>query len=504
MLSPNIIQEEQKNKLGIVPECNHNFTGVSWILHAAIRYSAEIDDEKIRCVSLTLWQSRIFCRGVRYLEAALYNKNKKIEKDNFALLRHARVSFKKLSLYSPLAQLLLAESTFYVAAEAALNNHKDKVSKIDREGIAIFNRFRFYSSGGSPYLSYSEGIANSLNNLATIYENEMSDLETAYHRKLQALYCFKLLPGSKIKMAQISVNLGVLLSKINGDREKAINFIRDGVNIMKDSGVADENYARALYFLGDCLEQDHIVIDGKIEIEAIPYLRESLKIRQKKNKVSLELIDSYTALGNALGSTVNQRKEGIELLRKANDLAQNLSNQKYLAMTFANLGSALMETDEIENSKIYIQKALDIYGEKKDFSRSKAISLLNLGIITEKFDKNYEKAIDLKKQALELINHTDDLKVAINLRSLGESLVLHSTEIKQGIEYIKKSINILSRAKNGNYNKLLAISSLLPFLDKTEAKNLAFENISLLNSYVQTAPIFLRTSISKSFDNALK
>jgi tetratricopeptide (TPR) repeat protein len=509
---------------------------------------SERNDALIESVSLSFWQGRHFCKGIRYLQAAMYSKRKQEEQkktntlpapaavstsattgpagaatgstgattgsagaaagsagaaagsagaatgsttesnhDAFTFLRHARVTFKKLSLYSPIAQLLNIESTLFLAAEAAMNNYKDKVIQIDKEAMEVLKRFY---PGGRPlnYLCYSDGIARAFNNIGNVFENQLGDLKTAYERKKQSLECFKLFywflknnrNRDNMVIASVSTNLGLMLLDVinaspvtpsppitpatsdtansstgpatqtpNPESHKdALQLMRDGVFMMKrffeekqkmeERKAARENrlpnpiitedekerFASALNSLGGCLQQTHVTTSDQIEEEAIPFLRDALAIRDKlwkkefstaqnsfpdneemlnftisSSNIVPKLIASYTNLGNALGFTANHRGEGIELLRKAFDLAQEtsiacenllskrerqpernwsepiyiinqsfISNEQYrghlqrFAMACANLGSALMEVPACQvESQIHVKQAIDIY-----------------------------------------------------------------------------------------------------------------------------------------------
>lgn len=554
---------------------------------------AELNDALIECVSLSMWQTRHFCKGMRFLQAAMYSKRREEEKkreeeklkyeqenqcetiatasppaasaspptsaspivkspinqDAFTFLRHARVTFKRLSLYSPLAQFLCIESTLFLAAEAALVGYKDKVDFITDEAMKVFERF-FVPTNESEgnestcyknhrplkYLSYSDGIARAFNNIGNTYENEMENFEVAYKYKKQSLECFKLYynfaannrPKDNMIIAAISTNLGLmLLDVINSNssesneesHEDALNLMRDGVNMMRrhfqqkrdlqrhlehknnrtpipDYQVVtdddNERYASALNSLGGCIQQTHTTTNIQIENEAIPFLREALEIRQKlwsKEKMAsantfiaatstihLQIIATSTNLGNALGFTANYRGEGIEKLRlslqysyEAAEACEKLFEKKLnttdkdkfymhkifrgykqrLAMSSANLGSALMEVPSCQvESQDHVQRAIDIYeklistlsstqttntevvrntftttnakmptgtaattgktqkdslrAERIRLSESHAVSILNLGLLAEKLDGDFDRALKLKKQALEL------------------------------------------------------------------------------------------------------
>lgn len=316
-------------------------------------------------------------------------------------------------------------------------------------------------------------------------DKNKSDLAHYHYYRLKAGYygLFPELSQDKYKFLRNNLLEALAYAKKTGDPKRVIY-----------------NYSR----LGQ-----EVVRLGKNE-EALEYVTEALKIAEEENLwFEMAYINGQT--GELYNLGFNMTETALPFLLKSDSIyvANNFQGDRR-GSTLSYIGDVYSTFGNIEEARIYQEKALTIFKTSENEFKQKFISTKLASI--EAQDQNYNKAINY---LLESIAYYQDKKFPINegiCYTLLSDVYFESNQIDEAILAGQKGID-LNKKNNYDYGLFLALVSQSKILhehgDYLKSNELALEAESLglaLKNYSNLKPVYEKLYLNSEklgdFENA--
>jgi predicted ATPase/class 3 adenylate cyclase/Tfp pilus assembly protein PilF len=243
-----------------------------------------------------------------------------------------------------------------------------------------------------------------------------------------------------------ALNTAGTFTRIQGDYEKAKEYIEYGLNINNELGnisgisfslsnsgqlafnkgeydLAEELFNSSLekfrqtgnkYGIGNTINDLGTVALAKGEIgKAKKLFEESLKIRTETGD-NLGIANSFNNLGT-VSYTEGNLSKALENYEKSLSMFRDVGDRRYIANLLSNLGSVANFLGEYERGRTFLDESLEIRREIGD-KNGIAASLHNLGFLTFE-QKEFEQSENFYKESISLfreIGNREGLSQAIN------------------------------------------------------------------------------------------
>lgn len=200
----------------------------------------------------------------------------------------------------------------------------------------------------------------------------------------------------------------------------------------------DEYMARAAFLLAD---EYFFVSNCDSAIEYYSIAAQKYKSIGNNEKVYDALLLKTSALTNN-----NKVKEAFELNKELIELAEKLKNPEMLAAVYSKMGVLFKKINDIEKSNSYLNKALKIYTQSKNWKGIESC-YLNLGINHSNKSHN-DFAIEYFERGLEINKRTnDDNKKALFLSGIA-GVYYELSNFEKALVYYKDAQLICRRTNN--------------------------------------------------------
>jgi len=227
-------------------------------------------------------------------------------------------------------------------------------------------------------------------------------------------------------------NLGII-AKENGEMEKAIEYFRRAVNIGKQSGKREQNYANALNNLGGAYRDL-----GRMD-DAIEYLNEALNVRLENNDKS-GIIRSYLSLAKYY-EALNNTGMAFDFTYNAISMAEEVGTLTSLAEAYDYIYN-LFQAKQAADSALKYHILLTAANEK--LNKEAAVKELSHMEITARYKEN-QRIMQLEQQRREQRYLLLGLVMAFGLAILG---LLHFLAHSRNKRLRLEKENMLLAAKN--------------------------------------------------------
>lgn len=200
----------------------------------------------------------------------------------------------------------------------------------------------------------------------------------------------------------------------------------------------DESIARAAFLLAD------EYFFGSNSDSAIKYY--SIAAQKYKSIDNDEKVYDALLLKTSALTNNNKVKEAFELNKELIELAEKLKNPERLAAVYSKMGVLFKKINDIEKSNSYLNKALKIYTQSKNWKGIESC-YLNLGI--NHSNKSYNDfAIEYFERGLEINKRTnDDNKKALFLSGIA-GVYYELSNFEKALVYYKDAQQICRRTNN--------------------------------------------------------
>jgi CHAT domain-containing protein/Tfp pilus assembly protein PilF len=258
-------------------------------------------------------------------------------------------------------------------------------------------------------------------------------------------------------------NQGISLVQSGGDYERALDLVRQGINLSRDAKDRDSE-ALGLLLIGTIYS-----LISKPD-EALKYYLQALPIfREVKNRPG-----EATTL-NSIGfiyQNFGQFDQALEYYQKTLLIRSELKDRNGEAITLNNIGGICQNLGQINKALENYQRALSIFREVKNRS-GEGTTLNNIGLIYRDIGQP-DKALEYYQKALSIRKEVKDRNgEAVTLNNIGGIFADLGVPDKT-LDYFQRALAIFREAKNRN-GEAITLNNLGNFYQDTGHSDQALE-----------------------------